>query len=167
MAGRAQEWTAQQCAAHRGTSRRVWLDDVQAGLEPPPTNEFRGAPRWRATEVRGWKRPDEWSAAECAAHHGVSAAKWVSLAGKGLVPGPVRRARESPLWSAESARSVRIDFQDPPQKPGWSARQCAMHHGISTPSWREAVRQGDAPAPSYDVGASKYWDPEQVKAASF
>lgn len=50
----AEEWTAQECAQHIGTTPGTWRSYTARGQAPSPVRHVGRTPVWDADQVRAW-----------------------------------------------------------------------------------------------------------------
>lgn len=118
--GRRQgEWIAQEAAEHARLAPATWSAYVTAGTAPQPRRSVDGSRLWDADEVRAFadaraakrvkttpKRPDAWTAKECADHLGISPRAWRAAVRAGRAPQPSGyEGGRTRLWTPDEVRT--------------------------------------------------------------
>ncbi|WP_461712136.1 hypothetical protein [Streptomyces sp. DSM 41013] len=148
--GRVETWkakcwtcgTERRLAEHATTAQEFAAELSRAGFEESSTNDD-GTWRMRC--------------ALCDAVH------LVTLEPERIIPQRTARA-ERPQRATKQRQQRRWTGPDP-EATAWSAKDCADYLGISTNSWRAAVKSGRAPQPDQFVKArTSMWDPKTVQS---
>jgi hypothetical protein len=116
-------WDLAQVCAHTGLKPNTYRSYIQKGFAPGPADRRGRTPVWDPHTIRRYAAarrlqdppppqpaPGQWTALQCAAHHGVDPDTWLAAVAHHDAPQPCATLPDAtPVWNARTVQAATVE----------------------------------------------------------